>query len=471
MAYALNAEGSLVSESARKLAEELVEGVTLLSALGQPFNVTELGWALRDLCFSTWNSDPKKGTTAAELLGQLCKQLESANSDATKLELRALHHWCDGLICVVRGNMADAVDRFDNGAADFRELGRELHAAQTQVAKIMALSMLGQYEAASECAHQAQADFLRLDDTHAAAKVALNLGALNDRRGDFEQAAHHSRNAAVYFARARDNEHSIMADINLANALSSLGDFDEAQRIYARAKRRAESHGFPKLQTLADESAALLQLARGNYQAALSGLEQARSTYEQLQLPQPLAIVEKQLADTYLELHLLPEAKSLFATAVGRFSTLNVPDERAWALCQLGRVEALMGEADTAAETFATAAGLFDEQQNSAGIATVALARAELALLKLGYDHAQVFAKRAIVDFDLCGLTDGRLRASLVCAQASLDTGDTETAESIFQTLHTEAKELQLLTVQVRCLIGLGLIAATRSDRDAAEHV
>ena len=107
-------------------------------------------------------------------------------------------------------------------------------------------------------------------------------------------------------------------DIGLGDALSAQADFDEAARIYSRARMRAGQHGLPLMQALADESMALLELARGAYDAALAGLERARRSYAQLALPQHSAIAEKQLADAYLALRLLPEALALYDQALQR---------------------------------------------------------------------------------------------------------------------------------------------------------
>jgi hypothetical protein len=48
--------------------------------------------------------------------------------------------------------MTEATQRFDHAAEVFRGLGQDYHAAQTQVPKIMALSILGRYDQAAECA-------------------------------------------------------------------------------------------------------------------------------------------------------------------------------------------------------------------------------------------------------------------------------------------------------------------------------
>ena len=333
----------------------------------------------------------------------------------------------------------------------------------------MALSMLGRYDAAAECAEQAQREFVALGDVRGAGKVSLNLGALHVRRGAYAQAAQHSREAAVLFARVGDHEHSVMADLNMADALTSMGDFDDALRIYARARMRADTHGFPVLAALADGSVALLKLARGEYRDALAGFEAARRQYEQLGMPQNVAILERQLADAYLELRLLPEALTLFDQVLTRLQALNIPDEQAQALAQRGRVQALLALPAQAGASFEQAALLFAAQGSGVGEAAVALARAELALASGEAGQAVRLAGLAGDGFDAAGQADGRCRADVVRAQALLRAGSAEPARALFDATLERARALQLLTVQVRCLSGLGLAAQARDDVAAAQ--
>jgi tetratricopeptide (TPR) repeat protein len=153
--------------------------------------------------------------------------------------VHGLAAWTDGLASVAGGQLAPAVAAFDRAATLLRQAGQPDAAAQTQVPKIMALSLLGQPEQATACAEAAQAELLALGNVAAATMVSLNLGGLLQRRSAFKKSARHYRQAAVLFARLGNLQHSVLADIGLAHALASLGEFDEALRIYARVRMRA----------------------------------------------------------------------------------------------------------------------------------------------------------------------------------------------------------------------------------------
>ena len=382
-------DGDYAAELTRRMVELGDSAPLELSTDGR----SALAWTLKDLCYAAWNSEPQRAVKAADALRSLCApQGPNAVPTPAMRETEALADWTAGIACLTRGQMNEATACFDAAAGIFRSLGQTRHAAQTQVPKIMALAMLGQHAAATACAEQTQCEFVALGDVGAAGKVSLNLGSLHLRRDAFPQAAQHYREAAVLFARVGDREHSVMADIALAGALTALGDFDEAMRIHARAALRAGTYGLSVLEAVIEESVALLELARGHYRDALAGFEGSRRRYEQLGMPQHLAIAEKQLADAYLELHLLPEALALFDQALTKFRALDMPDDEAWTLAQKGRAQVLLGDREAAADSLVGATASFTAQGNSVGEAAVALARAELALL--GDDAGAALALR-----------------------------------------------------------------------------
>ena len=438
-------------------------GADLLAPL-VPLAPLALAWALKEACYAAWGREPARAARAAELLQWLFEHGVPADQ---RTEIAALADWTAAIACATRGQMAPAIEHLDRAAAAFRHAGQPDPAAQTQVPKIMALSMLGRHDDAERCAESTQRELLALGNLGAASRVSLNLGGLHLRRDHYAEAARHYREAAVLFARIGDHEHSILADIGVADALTALGDLDEARRTYARARMRASNRQLAVRVALADESIALLDLAQGRYREALAGLEAARRAYETLALPQPLAVAEKQLADAYLELRLLPEALALFDAAVAKFGVLDSPDEQAWALAQRGRTEALLGQAG-ADVSLAQAAALFAAQGNEVGRASVALARGELALSQGEAVAALGWAGQAVAGFAAAGQTDGGSRAEVVCAQSLLALGRHAEASRAFDATLQRARASQQLSVQVRCLTGQGLVAQALSDPQTA---
>ncbi|MDQ6618149.1 MAG: CHAT domain-containing tetratricopeptide repeat protein [Pseudomonadota bacterium] len=454
----------VASSTTVELARAMVDAQRPLAGDTDAPTLRAVAWALKDLCYAAWSTEPERAGRVAQVLRNM-RELSEAEPQA---EIGALADWTAGIAHLTRGEMTEAVRCLDSAATAFRDIGQSRHASETQVPKIMALSMLGRYDEAVTTAEHAHADFIRDGDQRAAAKVSLNLGSLHLRRDHYRRAASNYRDAAVLFARVRDPQHSIMADIGMADALTAQGAFEEALRIYARAGMRAATHGFPVLSAMQAESLALLELARGHYAEALAGFERSRRAYEGLGMPQHLAIAEKQLADAYLELRLVPEALALFSEALARFEAQEMIDDVAWTTVQQGRAHALAGHADGAISALASAAAMFEEQQNTAGAATVALARAELDLANGDATAALRFAHEAAEGFRSAALAERELRAQAVEADALLEAGSLIEAERTFAAVLERARAIQVIGVQVRCLTGQGIVALARHDVGSA---
>ena len=461
--------------SASDWAQQLLAGQATVAEAATQTAWLPLAWALKDQCYAAWSTEPPRAALAADLLQDLAALTDPRQgtpaddrADDPPGAVRALAHWTDGIACITRGRMADAITALDAAAAAFTRLNEPAHAAQTQVPKVVALAMLGQHAAAVQCAEGTQQQLLALGQHLSAAKVSLNLAALQVRRGDYAPAARHAREAAVLFARAGDTEHSVMADISLADALTSLGDLDEAGRIYDRADMRAGHHGLPVLQALIDESRALLDLVRGRYHVALAGFERSRQRYASLAMPQHLAIAEKQLADAYLELRLLPEALALYEQAQHKFDALAMPDDSAWTLAQQGRALALQGRHGPAGRAFEQAGGLFAGQASAVGSAAIALARAELLLADRQPGQAAPLAAESAAGYARASIPEAVCRADAVQAEALLADGRTDAAIQLLDATLARAQALQLLPVQVRCHTALGQAAMARGDTRAA---
>ena len=77
---------------------------------------------------------------------------------------------------------------------------------------------------------------------------------------------------------------------------------------------------------------------------ALDYLERSRRHYEILGMPHQSALAEREIADAYLELNLVPEATEIYARVTGTFATLGLRADEARAFASRGRAEFLHGQ-------------------------------------------------------------------------------------------------------------------------------
>lgn len=407
----------------------------------------ELAWALKARCYEAWSTEPAATVRAAQALRQVqtlapaqpaqpadpADAAGTAGADETPAgahELAALADWCEAIAALTRGEMLAALEALDRAADTWHRLGRPREAGQTQVPKLMALSILGRFDEAEACAVAATATLLAAGDTAAAARVSLNRGSLAMQRAAFQQAVQPYREAAALFARAGDRAHSVMADIGLADACTMLGRGDEAAQLYERARLRAARHGLQVLEASARDGLATLALSRGQPAAALAGLEAARRAWQALDLPQLQAEAEHSLADAYLEVRLLPEAIALYQDLLARPGALESGATQPWTLLQLGRAQALNGEASAALATLDRAARVFEREEIPVGLAAVGLARGELQLAAGDAPSARDSAEAAAAGFEDEGVRFEADRARWLAAAAARAAGDLDAARA-----------------------------------------
>lgn len=427
--------------------------------------VLALAWAFKALCYESWSSEPARTVGASRALARLAA---ACAGTGPFVEVQALADWTHGVACLTQGQMVDAEAAFERAAAGLRHAGKGAEAAQTQVPRIMALAMLGRHDEAVQCADRARAELLAAGDTAAAGRVALNLGGLLLRRNEYEASAERCRQAAVLFGRAGDHEHSIMADIAEADARAALGDFERALQGYERARQRAEAHGFATLTALVEESLALTDLARGRYPSALAGLASACRRYRELDLPHYVAVADRQLADTYLELNLLPEALRLYDEVLPLLRRLQLVEEQAWVQVQRARALWRQGRRSESTLPLQEAAELFAGQGNEVGQATAELVRAESALAEGRTDDAAAACLQASARFAAAGQAQGGLLAELLLAETRLAAGQLGEAGALYRGLLDRGTRDGRAVLQVRCLAGLGRVELLRGELQAA---
>ncbi|WP_119353663.1 CHAT domain-containing tetratricopeptide repeat protein [Azohydromonas sediminis] len=421
-----------------------------------------LGWLLKDACYATWNTEPPRARRAAALLHELAEARQ-----AQAPVLRALACWTRGIAELGAGRMGDAIDALDAAAAGFTALGDEMHAAQTQVPKLMALSVLGRHDEAVQCAQATLARFVASGDERSAGKIELNLGTMLFRQDRHADACRHYRSAAQRFAAVGDVEQSVLADIGLANALTWLFDFDEALRVSERARQLADAHGYTVLSAQARGSIGQLELNRGQPQRALPALAEACRLLEQAGgLPQRLAEAEISLADAYLALNLLPEAVARYDRVTARCAEHEMPIEHARATLQRAQALARLGALDRAQTDLEAARQLFDAQGNAASAALAALQLAALALQR--GDAAQALAGALAVApvFDAHTLPGWRCEAEVLAAEACAAAGDATQARQRFEA--ALALPGAASHTDWRCRLGLAALDSAAGRRDAA---
>lgn len=446
----------------RELARALIASEVPLPPLADPLAVA---WALKDACHAAWNTSPRDAVRAAARLREIASRVAQPELAS---RLAPIGDWTRGIAALSEGRSAEAVTAFDEARTRFAEAGDARHAAETQVPKVVALSMLGRHDEALACAMQALEGFAVVGDERSAGKLEINVGTMLSRRDRHAEAAAQYRRAAVRFARIGDVEHSVMADIGLANALTWLHEFDEALRVNARARMRARSRGLTVLLGLAHGAIGRIELLRGQHPAALHELAAAsRLLADAGAAPQRCIDAETALADAYLLVNLLPEAVALYDRLIAQADAIDAPVEGAWATLQRARALERLGRLDDALQGLAEARARFAALDNTPSVVLAELATASVQLRSGDLAAASAAARAAKVLEDR-GMTAWRLEAVTLVADAAAAGGQHAEAERHYRRLLDEG--CGLATIELAAQRGLGALAARRGDAEAARR-
>jgi CHAT domain-containing protein len=423
----------------------------------------ELAWSLKRACDAAWTTDPASTRLAAERLAQLAARHPHAEVDA-------LAAWTRGIALLSQGEAEPALGALDAAATAFAAGQQAYAAAQTRVARVMALALLGRYDDAIACGTQARAAFDAAGDARAAGKVELNIGNLAAHRDHHDAAAVHYTDAAARFVACGDVELELMAVTGLADMLTRRHDLDQAEQLYRQARERAEGGGYAVLIASIDGDLGALEMRRGRFGRALELLERSRRGYAALDLPHVLAVAEQSLADAYLELNLLPEALALYERSLGTFVAAGLATDRAWALSQRARVQTLLGRHAAAAASLDDAERAFEAEGNTTGAALVQVWRAELALKQRDFHAAVGHARAAEGPLLEARQLSWHLQVRCLLAEALRECGDVAEAGRIASQTARAADRLTLPPAQRRARQLMGLLARDRGDAAAARR-
>lgn len=448
----LNALISVATESERKAL--LVAHQTYADAL--------LARQLKDICQTAWSAQPSRTQKAARAL----KTLSKFNPNG---EIKAYAMWGAGIAELTKGRLDAAAENLDAAAAAFRRRGQALEAAQTQVAKLIALALLGKYKEAKSCGTSALKVFEKFGDELAAGKIEKNLGNLVARQGKESEAEKFYLSARQRFVKIGDKKELAMSDNSLANTYAELNNFHEAEKFYAQALKNATSEKMFVTVAEIEASRGNLALFRGRFDEALRYLELSRQKYDELKMPHQTAIAELEIADIYLELNLTDEAFAIYERAAESLKRLKLQGEEARARANFGKTAWLRGDFKKAKTELKKSAELFFAEKSPNGAAAVKLTEASLEISRGKYETAL----EIVGDAEKLLKRGENLRQKLFARWLRGETlrllGKNKRAERILTETFDEAARSEQSNLALVCLNSLGNLAL-RTDRRKAEN-
>ena len=422
----------------------------------------QLAYILKDICLDGWSSNPLRSLAASATLRTI-SQLQ------TDPELTALGHWAQGIEALIKGDMSGAIETLDDARRVFLDLDKPHTAAATEVSKVIALAMLGLYDEAIACALRARQVFLDHGDLLATGKIEHNIGNLYFRRDQYLDAEKFHTSARDHFIAVKHEKQLATINNCLANTHAVLHKFSSAAALYEEAVELAERAGVPVTQAEIEGNIGNFALLRGRYDQALDYLERSRRRYEFLGMPHQSALAEREIADAYLELNLVPEAAEMYARVTETFATLGLRADEARAFASRGRAELLLGNDDAALTSLTRARELYRAEGNKVGEALVLLTQAQLHHAYRNDTAARELAIQAETDLSAFGGWHQILLARWLRADIERTLNHLDVAQHLFENVVHDSILHGQHQITERSYSGLGLVATAKGDTAAAE--
>lgn len=422
----------------------------------------ELGYRLKDICLEGWSTHPARAVGAAAAL-QLLAAIRPSQ------EIKALAAWSAGLRALIDGEMQAAIVELEASESRFLSVGKIHTAAATQVSKLIALSTLGRYEEAIECGLRARDVFLAYKDFQAAGKIEHNIGNLYFRRDRYHDAEVFQHAARERFAALDDQKQLATVNNCLANTHALLHKFKSAEELFEQALQQAEASGQPVTLAGIEGNIGLFALLQGRYDRALDYLERSRQRYTSLGLTIQAVLAEHEIADTYLELNLAPEAFAIYERVIPIFTQHGMRAEEARAQAYGGRALMLAGRTKEAQRWLDQAQKLYAAEQNPVGAALVELTHAQLLYREGRFEGARMMAGQAEPALLMSGSWQRLLLARWLRGEADRALGKLGPAGELLAQTLLDAEAHGQPQIAERCFSSLGAVALAHGDRTLAE--
>ncbi len=422
----------------------------------------ELGYRLKDICLEGWSTHPAQALGAAASL-QLLAAIRPNQ------EIKALAAWSAGLRALIDGEMQTAITALEESERRFLSVGKIHTAAATQVSKLIALSMLGRYEEAIECGLRAREIFLAYKDIQAAGKIEHNIGNLYFRRDRYHDAEVFQNAARERFAALNDQKQLATVNNCLANTHALLHKFKSAEELFEQALRQAEASEQPVTLAGIEGNIGLFALLQGRYDRALDYLERSRQRYTSLGLTIQAVLAEHEIADTYLELNLAPEALAIYERVTPVFTQHGMRAEEARAQAYGGRALMLLGRTKEAQRWLDHAQKLYAAEKNPVGAALVELTHAQLLYREGRFEGARMMAGKAEPALLMSGSWQRLLLARWLRGEADRALGKLRPARGLLAQTLLDAEAHGQPQIAERCFSSLGVVALADGDSKLAE--
>jgi len=366
------------------------------------------------------HSDLNAAKKLADRIEQLAKLIGDSASSAFAAASRArVHH--------LLGRHADANVLYERAVRALRKSRLSEEAAVIRKQQVDALTHIGRYRDALRAARESRRVLASRDPVELA-QLEANVGNIYYLLGRYRKALDHYDRAREVFTARRERKMLALVDMGRANAFTELDQPGGALSLLEGAAKTLDRAGQFVVAAQARFHIAYLHLLRGNYNAALTGYDEARKQLAALGSLHLVAWCDLETAEILLALNAFDEASENAQRATSIFVDLAMTYDAAKA--RMIAALALMGlsEFERAHAELSEARAAFSDNRNTTFAALCDSYLAELALKRGRPAEALSRAELAYRVFSRQKLATKSAHSRLLAARAAYQAGDRKRA-------------------------------------------
>ncbi len=260
---------------------------------------------------------------------------------------------------------------------------------------------LGDYREAQRRARLSLSTFERSGHTAEAAKTRVNLANLYHRQDRHSEASREYELAAQFFENSEDLLTLALCRYNYANTLVQLFEMDAAAKLYSEAERAFTDLGYDLYANESRYGQSWLQMLRGEYYYALTGLASCERSYRATGQRRGVLLCTLDRAEAYLGLNLFTDAYNAATQAERSARKLGLQYEAAKAALFTAKASYAVGESGRARRAIKRAEDKFRREENHAFLGVVLLTQ---AMANLNDRNASDIIESARAEFALAQL-------------------------------------------------------------------
>ena len=292
--------------------------------------------------------------------------------------------------------------------------------------EIWALANVGRYDEAIQKGEWAKATFEELNEGFLLAKVCNNLALVYQRRGEFRVSLDLLERAIMLYQEIGKGAESLLptANNNLALSLCYIGNYREAIRVGERAVQWSEALNQPIAVARAKHNLGMILTVQGYFTRALTLFEEAKFVHEEHDQPHEAALCKLSALVCLGILRRFDEVIQINDEIQPVFRRLEMHHEEGHTILFYANALIEMGKFAEAISAYQTARRIYELEENHPLIGRCDLGKARLYLRMGEFSTCLDLAEKCAVEFSEAGLFIYYALASMIVAQAAMESGN-----------------------------------------------